>query len=166
VAAVAAMPQQPPAQNPPPAQGQGGRGAGQGAPQPLTVWAPHTVTPEKIDDAMLAKIRTEGMDRSKIMWIEHYLTDVYGPRPTGSPNHVAAANWAIKTMTSWGMTNAHLEPFTWRGIGWLPGKRVASSPLRESESQVRSRAVVAVDQRHRQRRVVSIVPPETQQMRN
>jgi len=122
VAAVAAMPQQPPAQNPPPAQGQGGRGAGQGAPQPLTVWAPHTVTPEKIDDAMLAKIRTEGMDRSKIMWIEHYLTDVYGPRPTGSPNHVAAANWAIKTMTSWGMTNAHLEPFTWRGIGWLPGK--------------------------------------------
>jgi hypothetical protein len=43
------------------------------------------VTPEKLDDAMLAKIRTEGMDRSKIMWIEHYLTDVYGPRPTDRP---------------------------------------------------------------------------------
>src|SRR5438132_8491161 len=87
---------------------QGGRGAGAqapGAPQTMTVWAPHTVTPEKLDDAMLAKIRTEGMEHSKIMWIEHYLTDVYGPRPTGSPNHVAAANWAIKTMTSWGMTN-------------------------------------------------------------
>ena len=40
---------------------------------------------------MNAKIRTEGMDHSKIMWIEHYLTDVYGPRPIGSPNHVAAA---------------------------------------------------------------------------
>jgi hypothetical protein len=25
-------------------------------------------------------------------------------------------------MTSWGMKNAHLEPFTWRGIGWLPGR--------------------------------------------
>ena len=71
---------------------------------------------------MNAKIRTEGMDRSKIMWIEHYLTDVYGPRPIGSPNHVAAANWAVKTMTSWGMKNAHLEPFTWRGVGWLPGR--------------------------------------------
>jgi hypothetical protein len=92
------------------------------APQTVTVWAPHTVTPEKIDDAMLAKIRTEGMEHSKIMWIEHYLTDVYGPRPTGSPNHVAAANWAIKTMMSWGMTNGHLEPFTWKGIGWLPGR--------------------------------------------
>ena len=78
--------------------------------------------PEMIDTAMNAKIRTEGIDHSKIMWIEHELTDVYGPRPIGSPNHVAAANWAVKTMTSWGMKNAHLEPFTWRGVGWLPGR--------------------------------------------
>src|SRR5678816_1957618 len=78
--------------------------------------------PERIDTELNAKIREEGLDRSKIMWIEHYLTDVYGPRPIGSPNHVAAANWAMKTMTSWGMKNAHLEPFTWRGVGWLPGK--------------------------------------------
>ncbi|HTE44122.1 MAG TPA: M28 family peptidase [Gemmatimonadaceae bacterium] len=78
--------------------------------------------PEQIDTAMNSKIRAEGIDRSKIMWIEHYLTDVYGPRPIGSPNHVAAANWAVKTMTGWGMKNAHLEPFTWRGVGWLAGK--------------------------------------------
>src|SRR6187431_2706883 len=116
---VAASPaaQQAPPQNPPagaPAQGAGGRGAGQGAPgapQTMTVWAPVTVNAEKTDDALLAKIRAEGMDRSKVMWIEHYLTDVYGPRPTGSPNHVAAADWAIKTMTSWGMTNGKREPF-------------------------------------------------------
>src|SRR4051812_33436276 len=56
------------------------------APQQLTVWAPHTVSPEKIDVDMNAKIRAEEMERSKVMWIEHYLTDVYGPRPTGSPN--------------------------------------------------------------------------------
>lgn len=77
---------------------------------------------EKIDEAMNAKIRSEGTDRSKLMWIEHYLADVYGPRPIGSPNHVAAANWAVKAMQSWGMKNVHLEPFTWRGVGWLPGK--------------------------------------------
>ena len=45
--------------------------------------------PERIDTELNAKIREEGLDRSKIMWIEHYLTDVYGPRPIGSPNHVA-----------------------------------------------------------------------------
>src|ERR1043166_4685543 len=78
--------------------------------------------PEKIDADMNAKIRAEATDRSKIMWIEHYLTDVYGPRPTGSPNHVAAANWVVQTMTSWGMRNAPLAPFTWRGVGWPPGR--------------------------------------------
>jgi hypothetical protein len=106
VAGVSAAPQQAP------------QGPGQ---QNLTVWVPHTITPEKIDEEMNAKIRTEGMDHSKIMWVEHFLTDVYGPRPIGSPNHKAAADWAVKTMTSWGM-KAHLEPFTWRGVGWLPGR--------------------------------------------
>lgn len=88
--------------------------------------------PERIDAELNAKIRTEGLDHSKIMWIEHYLTDVYGPRPIGSPNHVAAANWALKTMTGWGMKNAHLEPFTWRGVGWLPGKATGfiTSPVK------------------------------------
>ncbi len=84
----------------------------------LKAQAPH----EPIDSAMNAKIRAEGMNDSKIMWIEHNLADVYGPRPIGSPNQVAAAKWAVKTMTGFGMKNAHLEPFTWRGVGWLPGK--------------------------------------------
>src|SRR5260221_6325938 len=87
---------------------------------------------ESIDAAANAKIRGEGMERSKIMWIEHYLADVYGPRPIGSPNHKAAAEWAVHTMTSWGMANAHLEPFTWRGIGWLPGRATGfiTSPVK------------------------------------
>jgi carboxypeptidase Q len=104
---VSATAQQAPAQAPPPQ---------------VTVWVPHSIAAEKIDTDAIAKIRTEGMEHSKLMWIEHYLADVYGPRPIGSPNHVAAANWAVKTMTSWGMKDAHLEPFTWRGIGWLPGR--------------------------------------------
>ncbi len=77
---------------------------------------------QTVDSATLARIRAEEMDHSQIMWIEHFLADVYGPRPIGSPNHVAAANWALKAMTSFGMKNAHLEPFTWRGVGWMPGR--------------------------------------------
>jgi len=130
VAAVAAAPQQP-ATPPPAAPAQ--TPAGRGGPAPnLTVWMPHTVTPEVIDGEMNAKIRTEGMDHSKIMWIEHYLTDVYGPRPIGSPNHKAAADWAVKTMTGWGMKNVHEEPFTWQGEGWLPGRAVGyiTSPVK------------------------------------
>ena len=50
-----------------------------------------------------AAIRKEGRENSKIMNTLHYFTDLYGPRLTGSPNHVAAANWAVKEMTAWGV---------------------------------------------------------------
>ena len=48
----------------------------------------------------------------------HFFSDVYGPRLTGSPNHKAAAEWAIKQMTDWGMTNGHLEPWEFGHPGW------------------------------------------------
>ena len=35
-------------------------------------------------------------------------------RVTGTPNLKAADDWAVKTMTSWGLTNAHLEPWTFQ----------------------------------------------------
>ena len=42
----------------------------------------------------------------------HYLTDVYGPRLTGSPNLKAASDWAVKQMQAWG----------WRTRAWSPGR--------------------------------------------
>ena len=43
------------------------------------------------------------MNNSQIMRTLHYLTDIYGPRLTGSPNHKAAAEWAVKQMTELGL---------------------------------------------------------------
>ena len=83
---------------------------------------------ERIDTAMNAKIREEGMNNSQIMRTMHYLTDVYGPRLTGSPNHENAAKWAIEQMGKWGMKNGHLEPFEFKTAtvtptgGWLNEK--------------------------------------------
>src|SRR5262245_28860484 len=71
------------------------------------------------DPEIQAKIRKEGMDNSQIMRTMHFLTDVYGPRLTGSPNHKNAAEWAIKQMASWGLDNAHLEPWDFGHAGWL-----------------------------------------------
>jgi hypothetical protein len=48
----------------------------------------------------------------------HYLTDVYGPRLTGSPNHKAAADWAIQQMKDWGFENTHLEAWDFGHPGW------------------------------------------------
>jgi hypothetical protein len=71
------------------------------------------------DPDIQAKIRKEGTENSQIMRTMHFLTDVYGPRLTGSPNHKAAAEWAIKQMASWGFDNAHLEPWDFGHPGWL-----------------------------------------------
>jgi Zn-dependent M28 family amino/carboxypeptidase len=68
---------------------------------------------------MLSRIRREATDHSQIMRTVHMFTDLYGPRLTGSPNHKAAAEWAIKQMTAWGLENAHLEPWDFKHPGWL-----------------------------------------------
>src|SRR5881409_3573699 len=88
---------------------------------PLTAqWA---VT-EKLDLDTVYKIKEEGLQRSKVMEIESYLTDVYGPRLTGSPNIKEAADWTQKTMKEWGLANVHLE--TWPfGRGWQNQRFVA-----------------------------------------
>ena len=55
------------------------------------------------DKDLLERIRKEGMENSQIMKTMHMLTDVYGPRLTGSPNHKRAAEWAVRQMTEWGL---------------------------------------------------------------
>ncbi len=89
---------------------------------PLLVLGVVVATPlaqqaEKIDQDVNARIRKEGMDNSQIAKTMHYLTDVYGPRLTGSPNHENAAKWAVKQMESWGMKNGHLHPFDFGRVG-------------------------------------------------
>src|SRR4030095_12165733 len=79
---------------------------------------------EKIDLDAIYRIKEEGLQRSKVMEIESYLTDVYGPRLTGSPNIKEAGDWAQKTMKEWGLVNVHVE--TWPcGRGWQNRKMIA-----------------------------------------
>ena len=65
-----------------------------------------------------AAIRKEGMENSKIMHTLHILTDQYGPRLTGSPNHVNAAKWIASELKSWGFENTALEPWEFGHPGW------------------------------------------------
>jgi hypothetical protein len=85
----------------------------------LIATAAPTAPPETINHDVNARIRKEGRDNSQIMRTMHHLTDVYGPRLTGSPNHKAAAEWAVKQMTDWGFSNGHLEPWEFGRPGWL-----------------------------------------------
>ena len=66
-----------------------------------------------------AAIRKEENENSKIMNTMFYFTDVYGPRLTGSPNHVNAEKWAADEMKKWGFDYTGLEPWDFNHPGWV-----------------------------------------------
>jgi hypothetical protein len=89
---------------------------------PLAVTLAVVSTPaaqERVDGDIVWKIRREAIEHSQIMRTLHVLTDRYGPRLTGSPNLREAQDWLVKETTTWGLTNAHVEPWTFGHPGWL-----------------------------------------------
>ncbi len=72
---------------------------------------------EKLDWATLGRIRDEGFRHSQVMETAGQLTDVLGPRLTGSPQYKKAAEWSRQQLETWGLANAHLESWPF-GRGW------------------------------------------------
>lgn len=69
------------------------------------------------DLAMTERIKEEGMQRSQALDLFHTLTDVYGARLSGSPEHTAAAEWVRERFAAWGLSDSRLEAFEF-GRGW------------------------------------------------
>jgi carboxypeptidase Q len=86
----------------------------------LFVLAPLLLAQEKVDLYTVNRIKAEEFQDSKVMENAFYLTDVYGPRLTGSPGLKAAAEWAVKRMTEWGLSNPNMEKWGPFGHGWTP----------------------------------------------
>ena len=72
---------------------------------------------ETVDTSVIRRITTEALHHSKVMDNAFYLSDVFGPRLTGSPGFAAAAEWAEKRLKEYGLVNIQREPFPW-GRGW------------------------------------------------
>jgi len=75
-------------------------------------------TEEQVDLGMVNRIRDEGFGNSKVMDTLFQLTDVIGPRLTGSPNLKKANEWTRDQLTKWGLQGAHLESWGPFGRGW------------------------------------------------
>jgi hypothetical protein len=73
---------------------------------------------ERIDPDINARIRQEGLQHSQIMPTLHMLSDVYGPRLTGSPSLRASGEWAVRQMTAWGLTGGRMEAWDFGRDGW------------------------------------------------
>ncbi len=76
------------------------------------------VAKEPIDWEMVNRIRDEGFERSQVMDTLSHLTDIIGPRLTGSPAMVRANQWTRDKLADWGLENAHLEAWGPFGRGW------------------------------------------------
>jgi hypothetical protein len=86
---------------------------------------PLRATNEIINYADVNKIKAEGMQRSQVMELSSWLSDVYAPRLMGSPMYTKAADWAIAKMTEWGLVNVKAEPWVNRNgfdRGWTNDK--------------------------------------------
>ena len=70
------------------------------------------------DPTVVDRIKEEGLNHSQVMQTLSYLSDVIGPRLTGSPSLKRANEWTRDTMSKWGFQNAHLEPWGPFGRGW------------------------------------------------
>lgn len=84
----------------------------------VPAFAPAQVVQERIDLGVIEQIREEGFERSEIMELGGYLTDVIGPRLSGSPAMKRANEWTAEQLRSWGLTNVKVEPWGEFGRGW------------------------------------------------
>ncbi len=88
---------------------------------PALVWAmplQAQVVQEAVDLAVIEQIRDEGLNRSQIAELGGYLTDVIGPRLTGSPGMMRANEWTAEKLQEWGLENVIVEPWGEFGRGW------------------------------------------------
>jgi hypothetical protein len=76
------------------------------------------IAQERVDLDAVAKIRQEGLEHSQIPELAHHLTDIIGPRLTGSPGMKAANAWTAETLGSWGLSSVVVEPWGQFGRGW------------------------------------------------
>jgi hypothetical protein len=79
---------------------------------------PGPVTPAAPTDP-IEQIKNEALNKSQVMATLSHLTDVIGPRLTGSPGMKRANEWTKEQlMTKWGLENAHLEKWGTFGKSW------------------------------------------------
>ena len=70
------------------------------------------------NDSVVGIIKKHGLENSQVMDIASWMTDVYGPRLTGSTGLDNATQWVSQKMTAIGMKNVHLQEWGPFGRGW------------------------------------------------
>jgi hypothetical protein len=83
----------------------------------LLLGATAAAAQEPADRTTLARIRDEGLTRSQVEATFNQLSNVLGPRLTGSPAYRRAADWAEARLKAYGLSGVHQESWPF-GRGW------------------------------------------------
>jgi carboxypeptidase Q len=70
------------------------------------------------DTEIVDQIMKEGLENSRVMEIASWLTDVYGPRLTNSPQMQRASKYSMDLLTEYGLENVELHKWGPFGTGW------------------------------------------------
>ena len=73
---------------------------------------------QPVDEVMVARIKTEAFQHSRVMDSLSELTDLHGARLRGSRSYAAAADWVKQRLGDWGFEHVSFEPGGFPGPGW------------------------------------------------
>ncbi len=85
---------------------------------PAAAVAQATIAQERVDLVTVKRIRAEGLENSQMPELARHLTDVIGPRLTGSPGMTRANEWTAEKFREWGLKDVTIEPWGEFGRGW------------------------------------------------
>ena len=74
--------------------------------------------PSQLDPDALTRIKDQAFNHSQLLPVLSYVSDIAGPRLTGSPGLRQAEEWIKSRLEEWGLANPHLEPWGPFGRGW------------------------------------------------
>src|SRR5579883_1947852 len=84
----------------------------------LLLLAAPAAAQDRVDPAVVDRIKGEAFDRSKVMDHLYQITERHGPRLTWSAGYEDAANWATAEMKRMGLSNVHTEKWAPAGRNW------------------------------------------------
>ena len=73
---------------------------------------------ESLDEEVIFRIKAVGFQKSRVMETLVYMSDVYGPRLSGSPDFREAADWAKNRFEEFGLENVHFDSYADDLRGW------------------------------------------------
>ena len=103
----------------------------------LSGWRAMAQETQPVEDPIVAadrKILAEIKDNNEVVTNLEYLTDMVGPRVTGTERLLRANRWTMEMFRKYGLANVHLEPWTiahawYRGTAWGRIVSPAEHPL-------------------------------------